>query len=190
MTTLWDLLRHPIAPRAKLKPLAPSLRPASRQISRARPAQLRYETMQREMLSRYQIRVRKWRNSTSGVAWQVTYRDGTVARLIESPRPCGPVSAAVFLHEIGHHAIGFNVFSPRCLEERQAWCFALDQMEAWNLTITDAVRKRVHQSLVYAVAKARRRGLKSLPAVLVPYLRETEGGTFLDPRSSDANGPS
>ena len=61
------------------------------------------------------VGVRKWRSSMSGVAWQVTYRDGTVARLIESPRPRGPVSAAIFLHEIGHHAIGLGRFRPRCL---------------------------------------------------------------------------
>jgi hypothetical protein len=147
--------------------------------------------MQREMLARYGVRVRKWRTHSSGVAWQVTYADGTVARLIESPRPRGPISAAIFLHEVGHHAIGFGVFRPRCLEEHRAWCFALDEMEAWGITITDRVRRRVHESLAYAVDKARRRGLKRVPAALAPYATSGRGGTaWVDPRARDASGPS
>ena len=55
------------------------------------------------MLQKYEIRVRKWRSSMSGIAWYVTYRSGKIQRLIEAPRPKGPMSAAVFLHEIGHH---------------------------------------------------------------------------------------
>jgi hypothetical protein len=129
----------------------------------------RYEAVTRIMLDRYEIRVRKWRSSMSGVAWYVTYRDGNVARLIEAPRPKGPMSAAVFLHEIGHHAIGFNRYRPRCLEEYHAWAWAIAQMEAHGITVTDSVRHRMHQSLHYAVQKARRRGLKVIPGELHPY---------------------
>lgn len=191
--TLWDM----ITPRRvrKPKPVRRERVAVTAQNSPVRtdtPAQTRYRTMQREMLARYGVRVRKWRSSSSGVAWQITYADGTVSKLVESPRPTGPVSAAIFLHEIGHHAIGFGVYSPRCLEELKAWCFALDQMEAWDLTITDRVRKRVHESLVYAVDKAKRRGLKRLPAPLVPYAASDRGGAvrWVDPRASDASGPS
>ncbi len=129
----------------------------------------RYDEMTRSMLGEYGIRVRKWRSSMSGVAWQVTYQDGTVARLIESPRPRGPMSAAVFLHEVGHHAIGFRTYSPRCLEEYHAWAFALSQMERWDLNITDAVRRRMHASLTYALHKAQRRGLSKVPVELEPF---------------------
>ncbi|MEO0630930.1 MAG: hypothetical protein AAFY46_09410 [Planctomycetota bacterium] len=125
--------------------------------------------MTRLMLKEHGVRVRKWRSSSSGVAWQVTYGDGTVSRLIESPRPRGPISAAIFLHEIGHHAIGFNRYKPRCLEEYHAWMFALEQMRHWGLNITDRVHERVHDSLHYAVAKARRRGLQRLPAELEQF---------------------
>lgn len=121
------------------------------------------------MLARYGIRVRKWRTNTSGVAWQVCYADGSIARLIESPRPRGPISAAVFLHEVGHHAIGFDRYKPRCLEEYHAWAYSLEQMEAWKLNITPAVRNRMHDALHYAVEKAKRRGLKRLPVELAPY---------------------
>jgi hypothetical protein len=122
------------------------------------------------MLARHNVRVRKWRTSMSGVAWYVTYRDGTRVNLIESPRPKGPLSMAVFLHEIGHHAIGFNTYKPRCLEEYHAWRFALEQMEAHGLNITEGVRRRVRRSLHYAVAKAARRGIKSIPPELHPYV--------------------
>lgn len=121
------------------------------------------------MLTRYGIRVRKWRASTSGVAWEVTYRTGEVSRLIEAPRPRGPMSAAVFLHEVGHHAIGFHTYSPRCLEEYHAWRFAQEQMLRWDIAITDRVRQRVHLSLVYALDKALRRGLREVPPELEPF---------------------
>lgn len=130
----------------------------------------RYAEIERRMLAHYGVRVRKWRTSMSGVAWQVTYKDGTVSRLIESPRPKGPMSVAIFLHEIGHHAIGFHTYKPRCLEEYHAWKFAIDTMEAEGLNITDRVRTRMRDSLRYAVAKAGRRGLKRVPAELVPFL--------------------
>ncbi len=135
-----------------------------------RRMQDRYEAMTREMLGRYGVRVRRWRSSMSGVAWQLRYADGSISRLIESPRPCGPMSAAVFLHEIGHHAIGFGVYSPRCLEEFHAWGFALREMERLGVTITEGVRRRVAESLWYAVDKARRRGLRVIPAELAPYV--------------------
>jgi hypothetical protein len=130
----------------------------------------RYDTVTHDMLARYGVRVRKWRTSMSGVAWQITYKDGTVSRLIEAPRPKGPMSAAVFLHEIGHHAIGFGTYKPRCLEEYHAWKFAIEQMDALGLNVTDAVHARMRESLLYAVEKAQRRGIRALPEELVRYL--------------------
>ena len=80
------------------------------------------------------------------------------------------MSAAVFLHEVGHHAIGLGRYKPRCLEEYHAWAWSLEQMQANGLHVTDAVRYRMHASLHYAVAKAVRRGIKGLPPELEPYL--------------------
>lgn len=136
---------------------------------RAGPMKARYEAMTETMLRQYGVRVRRWRTNMSGVAWEVRYRDGSVKRLIEAPEPRGPMSAAVFLHEIGHHAIGFDVYKPRCREEYYAWKFAIEQMEAHGLNVTDAVRDRMRRSLRYAVGKARRRGLKVIPEELLPY---------------------
>lgn len=131
--------------------------------------QAKYDAVVELMLARYNIRVRKWRSAMSGVAWYITYRDGRQVNLIEAPRPKGPMSVAVFLHEIGHHAIGFDVYKPRCLEEYHAWRFALAAMHEHGLNITDQVRYRMHQSLWYAVSKAKRRGIRKIPDELLPF---------------------
>ncbi|MFN8729408.1 MAG: hypothetical protein ACK5Z4_06025 [Planctomyces sp.] len=133
-------------------------------------AQARYDAVVKLMLDQHGIRVRRWRNSMSGVAYEVAYRDGSTARFIESPRPKGPMSAAIFLHEIGHHAIGFNRYKPRCLEEYHAWAWSLRAMEEHGLSITDAVRRRMHQSLHYAIGKATRRGIRAVPPELHPFM--------------------
>jgi hypothetical protein len=131
----------------------------------------RYDAMAREQLDLHGVRVRRYRTAMTGIAWQVRYRDGTVRRLIEAPRPKGPMSAAIFLHEIGHHAIGFDVYKPRCLEEYHAWVYSIAAMERYGLNITEGVRKRMHNSLWYAVEKAKRRGIKQVPPELEPFLR-------------------
>lgn len=172
--TLWDLLpsrakRKP-APRRRIEPARPAAPVPSQAKKPPTAMQVRYEQATREMLAKYGVRVRKWRSSMSGVAWQVTYQDGTVSRLIESPKPKGPMSAAIFLHEIGHHAIGFGTYKPRCLEEYYAWKFSIEAMEELGLNLTDRVHERMHDSLHYAVEKALRRGLKRLPEELLPYV--------------------
>ncbi len=147
-------------------PRAPAMAsPAARE-----SMQDRYDRITQDTLRAHTIRVRKWRTSMSGIAWYVTYQDGRISRLIEAPRPKGPMSAAVFLHEVGHHVIGFDVYKPRCLEEYHAWAWAMRTMDALGLNITDGVRHRMHESLWYAVAKARRRGLKVIPPELEPFI--------------------
>lgn len=168
MQTLWDL----IAPKKRRKPSAARKRAArAKRKSAAEPSamQRKYDAMTREMLRTYGVRVRKWRTSMTGVAWIVYYKDGSEVRLIEAPRPKGPMSAAVFLHEIGHHAIGFHTYTPRCLEEYHAWAWSVATMERLGLNVTDRVRERMHDSLWYAVAKAKRRGIKVLPPELEPF---------------------
>ncbi|MFN0131722.1 MAG: hypothetical protein ACKVW3_04190 [Phycisphaerales bacterium] len=190
MSTLWDLMRglvgrKPAQPEAwaGVKPQRPQARAregvpaaARRQAPRAvrqaaEPMQAKYDAVTKAMLEKYGVRVRRWRTAMSGIAWEVRYRDGTSARLIESPKPKGPMSAAVFLHEIGHHVIGLGAYRPRCLEEFHAWRFSLEQMDANGLNVTEAVRRRIHASLHYAVGKARRRGLQELPPELEPFVQ-------------------
>ena len=183
MLRLWDLLK-PI--REALIPSRPAARPAPARAPaspgrRAKPAaprrgdpapgsmQARYDAMVAEMLTKYGIKVRKWRKNSLGIARLTHFRDGTITRTLESPRPTGPMSAAIFLHEVGHHAIGFEVYKPRCLEEYHAWAFAVREMERLGLNVTDSVRLRMHRSLKYAIDKARRRGLRDLPPELAPF---------------------
>lgn len=129
----------------------------------------KYDALARELLATHNIRVRKWRTSTSGIAWRVLYNDGRVVNLIEAPRPRTPISVAVFLHEVGHHVIGFDTYKPRCLEEYHAWRYAIETMRARGLPITDKVHRRMRRSLEYAVRKAVRRGIKVIPPELAEY---------------------
>lgn len=143
-------------------------------------ASAKYDRIVKEMVARYDVKVRRWRASMSGVAYEIAYRDGTRKRLIESPKPKSPMSMAIFLHEIGHHAIGLGRYKPRCLEEYHAWMFSLRTMEEQGLEVTERVRTRVKRSLEYAVAKAARRGIKEVPAELreyVPARLSRRGGT-------------
>ena len=81
MLTLWDL----IAPR-KPKPRVVRRKKIvrNRPVSAPAPGSMaeRYERITKQMLAEHSVRVRKWRTSMSGVAWQVEYRDGSIAKLI------------------------------------------------------------------------------------------------------------
>lgn len=128
----------------------------------------RYEALARWMVEAHGLRVRRWRRGTSGLAWEISRSRG-VERWIEAPYPRGPVSCAVFLHEVGHHSIGLGKVAPRCLEEFHAWRWAIEGMEAAGIPVAESVTRRMHASLRYAVAKAERRGIRRLPPELAPY---------------------
>lgn len=135
--------------------------------------QLKYESITQHLLQEFEIEVRKYRQSLSGCAYELRYRDGrTAKRCIEVPLPRTQLSLAVFLHEIGHHAIGFDRFKPRCVEEYYAWKFAIDAMHEHNIEIAQEVHDRMRRSLRYAVQKAMRRGLRKLPAELLEFVPE------------------
>jgi hypothetical protein len=138
-------------------------------------AKVRYEAVIEHELAEHSIRVRKWRRSMSGMAWQLRMSDGSVRRLLESPRPKSPMSCAIFLHEVGHHAIGFDRYKPRCLEEYHAWRWSLVAMARHGVPVTPEVEDRVVRSLRYAVGKALRRGLKALPLELAAFVPPVRG---------------
>ena len=129
-----------------------------------------YDGIVSSMKRRYSLRVRKWRNSMSGCAWRVQYDDGRCINWIEAPYPKTPISLAVFLHEVGHHAIGFEAYKRRCEEEYHVWLWAIDQMMQLGVEPDDRVRRRFDLSMQYAVDKAVRRGLKQLPEPLNRFL--------------------
>lgn len=178
--TLWDLLIGPKAARQvdqRMPPRSDAAKP--RAAERREPAEAstargsmqdRYDAVVEEMKRRYGIRVRKWRRGSSGCAWIIRYDAGEERRMIEAPYPRGPMSCAIFLHEVGHHAIGFGRYRPRCLEEFHAWRWSLEAMRQHGLNVTDAVERRMAMSLKYAIDKARRRGLERVPDELLPYL--------------------
>jgi len=118
----------------------------------------------------YDVRVRKWRRSMSGCAWRVYYHDGRVINWIESPLPRTPISLAIFLHEVGHHVIGFDRYKKRCEEEYHAWAWAIRTMRELGVEPDARVERRVQLSLQYAVDKAVRRGIKQLPEQLEQFL--------------------
>ena len=172
--TLWDLIKPVVKKPAAADPSQCPSRATSKVAKPSAPGsmQSRYDELVDEMKRVHGIRVVKWRSSTSGCAWEVSYADGSTSRLIESPYPKGPMSCAVFMHEVGHHAIGLRTYRPRCLEEFHAWRWGLDEMNARGFNVTDAVLKRRDDALKYAVEKAIRRGLQKLPIELVPFLPE------------------
>src|ERR1043165_7812202 len=80
-----------------------------------------YSSIISDLKLRHGIRVHRWRKTMSAAAWGVYTLDGRTINWIESPYPKTPISLAIFLHEIGHHVIGFDTYKRRCEEEYHAW---------------------------------------------------------------------
>ena len=146
--------------------------PAARRrcVSTARAGVGPYEPVIRELRRQYDVRIRKWRRSMSGCAWRVYKSDGSTVNWVESPYPKTPISLAIFLHEIGHHAIGFDRYKRRCEEEYHVWVWAIERMRELGIQPDERVRRRFELSIRYAVDKAVRRGIKRLPRVLERYV--------------------
>jgi hypothetical protein len=124
----------------------------------------------RTVRAKHDVRVKRWRTSMSGKAWRVYHDDGRVVNWIESPFPRTPISLAIFMHEVGHHAIGFEKFRKRCEEEFFVWMWALREMRKYGVEPDAKVHRRVELSMRYAVGKAIRRGIKQIPEPLQQYL--------------------
>ena len=105
--------------------------------------------------------VTKYRRSMSGVAFTgpLTERGSKVE--IEAPEPKGPISFAIFAHEIGHQVLHRdNGRTPRWKEEVEAWEFALKAVQRFDLPGYERVEARAARSIAYAFRKARRRGVE------------------------------
>jgi hypothetical protein len=125
-----------------------------------------------DMKRQYDLRVKKWRRSMSGCAWRVYHADGRAVNWIEAPYPKTPISLAIFLHEVGHHVIGFERYKRRCEEEYHVWVWAIEQMKRLGVEPDERVLRRFDLSIQYAVDKAVRRGLKRLPQPLHRYVEQ------------------
>ena len=125
-----------------------------------------YDELVQRMKNAHNIAIRKWRMSMTGVAYELRYSNGRMKRMVSAPRPRSPVSACIFLHEVGHHAIGFRKFRPRCLEEYHVWQWAFAQMRRYGIPINPRVLRHYRRSMYHYVRLARRRGLRQLPPIL------------------------
>jgi hypothetical protein len=148
-------LRHAADIDAIISPESPKITLAQRRAL--------YRQMVVELRTRYKIAIRKWRTHMSGVAYELKYPGGAIRRMITAPRPKSPVSAAIFLHEVGHHAIGFRRYSPRCLEEYYVWQWAFREMVQRNIPITPRVLAHYRRSMYHYVHLARKRGVRDIP---------------------------
>ena len=126
----------------------------------------RYCAIVDDMKRQFALRVKKWRRNMSGCAWRVYHADGRSVNWIESPYPKTPISLAIFLHEVGHHVIGFDTYKRRCEEEYHAWVWAIERMKQLGVEPDERVWRRFDLSMQYAVGKAVRRGIKHLPQPL------------------------
>lgn len=132
-----------------------------------------YAALVEELKAKYKIVVRKWRTQMTGMAYELHYHDGRIKRMIVAPRPRSPVSAAIFLHEVGHHAIGFGRYRPRCLEEYYVWQWAFREMRAREIPVEARVLRHYKHSMMHYVHLAKKQGLRELPGELHPFLHGT-----------------
>lgn len=104
------------------------------------------------LLQQSSCTVRRYRTSMTGRAFTRADDWG-----IEAPEPKGPISFAVFAHEIGHQMLHREGRRSRWLEEVEAWEYALAQFERFDLPGQEKAQADAAKSLVYAAAKANRR---------------------------------
>jgi hypothetical protein len=131
-----------------------------------------FATIVRDMRHKHDLRIRKWRTTMSGCAWRVYHADGRAVNWIESPYPKTPISLAIFLHEVGHHVIGFEKYKKRCEEEYHVWVWAIKEMKKLGVEPDARVKRRFDLSMQYAVDKAVRRGIKQLPQTLQRFMKQ------------------
>lgn len=110
-----------------------------------------YQTAAEILLRESGCTVRKWRKNATGTAYTSSADWG-----IESPEPRGPISFAVFAHEVGHQMLHRHNSAPRWQEELEAWEYAVDQFSRFQLD-AKGVRERMVRSLRYAAAKTSKR---------------------------------
>ena len=169
-TQCRHLLNLEVSPAVRI-PLAKPVRLPIKPKSTRTLSRFAYNDMVLELKTRYKIRVRKWKTRMCGAAYELTYADGRIKRLIAAPRPRGPVSAAIFLHEVGHHAVGFRRYTLRCLEEYYVWQWAFREMTARNIPIDPRVVRHYHRSMYHYVHRERARGTHHLPPELHAFAR-------------------
>lgn len=164
-TQCRHLLNLEVSPAIHSHPARPLTLPIKPKPARSL-SRFAYRDMVSDLKTRYKIRVRKWQTRMAGAAYELTYADGRIKRLIAAPHPRGPVSAAIFLHEVGHHAIGFRRYSQRCLEEYYVWQWAFREMSARGIPVDPRVMRHYRRSMYHYIQRERARGVHHFPPEL------------------------
>jgi hypothetical protein len=145
-------------------------------VSRAEP----YERAAAVLLRESGCTVRGYRSRNTGRAFTRADDWG-----IEVPRPRGPVSFAVFAHEVGHQLLHRgNGKTGRWLEEVEAWEYALAQFDRFALPGVERARVDAAVSLRYAAAKSLRGRLSSATARAILDRMPEWVWHFHDPRDA------
>ena len=126
--------------------------------------------------------VRKWRQNTTGTAYTKSDDWG-----IESPRPRGPLSFAVFAHEVGHQLLHRHNSAPRWLEEIEAWEYALEQFDRFELDGKDDAQTRGAKSLRYAAHKASQRCSPATAYAILERMPLWVDADLADPRFASSD---
>jgi hypothetical protein len=144
-------------------------------VSRAEP----YEQAAAVLLRESGCTIRSYRSRNTGVAHTDAADWG-----IEVPHPRGPVSFAVFAHEVGHQLLHRNSSRLRWLHEVEAWEYALAQFDRFDLPGVERARVDAALSLRYAAAKTLRRRPKPETAQALLDRMPEWVWHFTDPRAA------
>ena len=98
------------------------------------------------------VTIRKYRKAMTGIAY-VNDEDWG----IEAPEPRGPVSFAVFAHEVGHQLLHRTRNRPRWQEEIEAWEYAIHQFDRLGLDGRGLAFSRAALGVRWAIVKALKR---------------------------------
>ena len=101
--------------------------------------------------------VRAWRKRATGVAYTRSADWG-----IEVPTPTTARRFGVFAHEVGHQVLHRDSHRQRWLEEVEAWEYALEQFDRFDLDGREHAQHDAESFIAYAVRKALRRSTKRL----------------------------
>ena len=118
------------------------------------------------LLRQYMVVVKKWRNESSGVAYNFSNR-------IECPHPTNAYNLGILAHEIAHHELGHtrgkHPKGGRWKEELDAWLWSNDVLCQIGVEPNYA---QVTLAIQFAFQKAVKRGLRSIPEEMRPHLTE------------------